>query len=218
MENTPDIRTDLPETFQGKIDKLPDQIKDYLKEFREDIVKEIVDQVSLTIVGEAYTCWDSLSTYFLSITLIFNEETTSNRPRKSQIKVRLKMRNEELTDQDIANLRENTKKQFKMSYVYGCIRGNYVHNDKKFKTTVWGKDNQEIQKILNTIMLITNQQLDPQCLSFTSGGAKRLSVSKRIIPLEGVELNPDNHKEPFNLKLRTAILLVNGLQKPIRIF
>lgn len=208
----------LPETLQQKLDDLLEKIKEHLKEFKEELIKEIVDQVSLTVVGEAYQSWDSLSTYFPALTFIFNEENASNRPRKSQIKVRLKMKNQELTDQDIAKLRENTKKSSQMRYSYGCVRGNYVHNDKKFKTTIWGKDDQEITNVLNQIMLITDQQLDKQCLSFTRGGTKRLNISKRVIPLDNVQLNPMDYREPFNLKLRSAVLLVNGLKSPIRIF
>ena len=62
-------------------------------------------ETSLHVVGESYYKWDSLTTYFRTLTFFFREINAEQYPRKSQVKVRLKQRNEELTELDIGKLK-----------------------------------------------------------------------------------------------------------------
>ena len=58
-------------------------------------------EVSLQIVGESYYKWDSISTYYPTVTFLFKEEGGLQYPRRSQIKVRLAKTNSEISEQDI---------------------------------------------------------------------------------------------------------------------
>ena len=53
----------------------------------------------------------------------------SPQKRKSQIKVRLKKKNEDLTEQDISIITRNVYNSRGISYNYGSTRGNYVSHD-----------------------------------------------------------------------------------------
>lgn len=67
-----------------------------------NLIKEIALEVSLQVVGESYYKWDSTSTYYPTLTFLY--------PRRSQIKLRLKQRNEEITPLAITKLKENCEK------------------------------------------------------------------------------------------------------------
>jgi hypothetical protein len=56
-------------------------------------------------VGESYFRFDSVSTYFPTVTFLFKETGTTPYAKRSQLKLKLKKRNEELTDQDVKSLK-----------------------------------------------------------------------------------------------------------------
>ena len=95
----------LPEILDNVIKRQLDDFKEYLNEFPErsnsgNSTKRY--EVSLQIVGESYYRWDSTSTYFPTLTFLFKEVEASQykSTRRSQIKVRLNKRNEDLTNKN----------------------------------------------------------------------------------------------------------------------
>lgn len=97
----------LPKTIESLLNKQLDDLKEFLNEWKEDLIQEIAQEVSLQIVGESYYKWDSVSTYFPTVTFLFKEQEVSQKPRRSQIKLRLPKKNEELTSDDIKKLKAN---------------------------------------------------------------------------------------------------------------
>lgn len=79
----------LPETIESLLDARFEDLKKYLSDWKSDLIKEIAQEVSLQVVGESYYKWDSISTYYPTITFLFKEQGVSQYPRKSQIKLRL---------------------------------------------------------------------------------------------------------------------------------
>ena len=59
-------------------------------------------------------------------------------------------------------------------------RGSYVSLDKRFRTTVFAKDQANINFILEKVLSVIKETFNPDLLSLTSIGCKRLSIHKRI--------------------------------------
>lgn len=168
-------------------------------------------------MGESYAKWDSISQYYPTIVFVFVEVTESNKPRKSQIKIRFNKTWQEITDKDIQNLTNKIKEYGNLGYTYGTTRGNYVSKDKRFKTTIYAKDKENISNILSKVLDVLPDKFDPGLLSLTILGSKRPSLTKRTKQLANIGLNTDNYNDEFSLKLKSANLLVNGVKKIIKL-
>lgn len=195
--------------------------KDFLEHFNreiEELPEKTGKETSLWVVGESYSKWDSVCSYFPSITFVFTEETSCNAPRKSQIKLRVNKPSSEWTDQDIEELRVKVLKNLNLSYNYGLTRGNYVSKDKRLKTTVFGSNETEVINILTKTFSVIEEIFDKDLLTITSGGKKRPSLTRRVIKLVDIDTNQANYNETFKVKLRRVTLMINGLNHPISLF
>lgn len=204
----------LPRRFEDLLKGQIKEFKTYLDEWKKDLIKEVAQEVSLQIVGESYYKWDSVTTYFPTITFLFKEVDVSQYPRKSQIKLRLSKRNEDLTKLDIDNLKKSCEAIMNSTYCYGTQRFNYVSPDKRFKTTVFGKNTSQIKILLSSLCKVINEPFDDRNLSITSSRT-RVNQTKRLLPLDNTDLNTISYHTSFNVKFRKAVLLVNGLKSPI---
>lgn len=204
----------LPKRFEELLEGRIKEFKGYLDEWEKELIKEVAEEVSLQIVGESYYRWDSVTTYFPTITFLFKEVGVSQYARKSQIKLRLSKRNEELTTLDIDNLKRSCNAILNSTYSYGTQRFNYVSSDKRFKTTVFGKNTPQIKKLLSSLFKVINDPFEEHNLSITSSRT-RVNQTKRLLPLDTTEVNPITYKASFKVKFRKAVLLVHGLKSPI---
>lgn len=75
----------LPSQFDNKDNHQLEQIKTFLNLWKKEYIIEIAQEVSLGVVGESYYKWDSVSTYYPTITFLFKETETSQYPRRSQV-------------------------------------------------------------------------------------------------------------------------------------
>lgn len=204
----------LPQTIESLLDAKFEDLKKYLSDWKADLIKEIAQEVSLQVVGESYYKWDSVSTYYPTITFLFKEQGVSQYPRKSQIKLRLSKRNEELTDLDIKKLRTNCSLIVNSTYCYGTQRFNYVSTDKRFKTTVFGDNSSQIKALFNSLFKVISEPFEERNLSITSSRS-RLNQTRRKSPLGDSDVNYISYNTPFVVKFKKAVLLVNGLKSPI---
>ena len=204
----------LPSKFDELLEKHLKEFKNYLDDWKKDLIKEVAAEVSLQVVGESYYKWDSVTTYFPTITFLFKETGVSQYARKSQIKLRLLKRNEELTQADIDKLRINCNTILNSTYSYGSQRYNYVSSDKRFKTTVFGENSTEIKGLLSSLCKVINEPFEERNLSITLSRT-RVNPNRRSSVLEGIELNTISYQGNFKVKFRKAVLLVNGLKSPI---
>jgi len=204
----------LPKTLEDLLDAKIEDLKKYLADWKTDLIKEIAQEVSLQVVGESYYKWDSVSTYYPTITFLFKEQDVSQYPRKSQIKLRLSKRNEDLTDFDIQTLRRNCNLIVNSTYCYGTQRFNYVSTDKRFKTTIFGSNASQIKELFNSLFKVINEPFEERNLSITTSRA-RTNETRRKTPLNGSDLNDTCYTSPFIVKFKKAVLLVNGLKSPI---
>ncbi len=138
----------LPKRFEELLEEQIKEFKSYLDEWKRILIKEVAQEVSLQIVGESYYRWDSVTTYFPTITFLFKEVGVSQYARKSQIKLRLLKRNEDLTTSDIDDLKKSCDAILNSTYCYGTQRFHYVSSDKRFKSTVFGKNTSQIKALL----------------------------------------------------------------------
>lgn len=94
------------------------------------------------------------------------------------------MRTEDFNDQVIEQLREKAQALAGLRHNHGVVRGNCVSSDKRFKTTVYGRDNDEIKDLYERIMPVIVERFEPNNLSYTSG-PRRVSITKRTRSLAG---------------------------------
>lgn len=70
----------------------------------EELSKKVAEEVSLQVVGESCYRWDSVPTCFPTLSFTFREIDVEQGPRRAQIKVRLKERNEEVEEAKVPPL------------------------------------------------------------------------------------------------------------------
>jgi hypothetical protein len=155
------IIQELTDQITASKTELSKQIQDFVdadakyKEELDKTLSELPDktaiETSLHVVGESYYRWDSVTTYFPTVTFLFREIGDTTYPRRSQIKVRLRQRNEELTELDIEKLKVSCQAVSTLRYTYGNTKINYVSSDKRFKTTMFAQDAPMAISILQNI-------------------------------------------------------------------
>lgn len=190
----------------------------YIDEKLKDLPEITAERTSLSVVGEAYTCFDSRRSYHPTLIFLFLEKTKAGYPRRSQIKLRLKKENSELTLGDQENLRISTASLKGLTYSHGTARGYYVAADKRYKTTLFATNKLEIEKVLTALLPIIGESYVEQLLSLTLNGKSRPSTTKRKFSLGKIPLNKTVYNENFLVELYRVKLLVNGLDRPISLY
>jgi conjugal transfer/entry exclusion protein len=170
---------DTTQKVKKKVDGFDEDFKKIKKDFKElnkkvktieksikKLPEETSDQVSFKVVGESYFRYDSTSSFYPTLFFRYKEDIEGPRARVSQIKMKLKKKGQEITDQDIENLKNRCQLIKDEKYKWGSIRGNYVSKDKRFKTTVFGKDQDSVKQILKAIMPLVDETFEEANLTF----------------------------------------------------
>lgn len=180
--------------------------------------KTIAYEASLVIVGEPYSRYDSISCYYLTLIFIFYEENPTLKPRRVQIKLRLKEKTEDLTTQRIEEIKAKVNKLSNLTFMADNTRANYVSADKRMKTTIYCEDVKNAKYILDKTLNAISDKFDETLLSTTTNGTNRPNLAKRKHPLANVDLNSINYNTSFKVKLHHANFLINGLRETIPIW
>ena len=126
--------------------------------------------------------------------------------------------NKNINESIIKKLKSNINGLKGLQYTSGASRGYYVSLDKRFKTTIYAKDEVNQKRLLVLLFSSINEKFDPNLLSTTTITQKRPSLLKINASLGNRSLNTTNYNENVELRLRKATLLVNGLEKPLELF
>lgn len=191
---------------------------EYWNDKTAKLPKLIASEASLAIIGEPYYRYDAISCYYPTICFIFYEVNPSTKPRRAQIKLRLKETTENLTTARITELKNKVSLCSNLIFTAGSTRANYVSADKRMKTTIYSKDASNARFILTSVFNLISDTFDESLLSITTNGTNRPNLSKRQNPLNNIGLNPSNYRDPFEVKLHQAHLVVNGLKEIIPIW
>ncbi|BDA51812.1 hypothetical protein COCOBI_pt-0960 (chloroplast) [Coccomyxa sp. Obi] len=171
----------------------------------------------MQIVGESYYWWDSVSTYLPTLCLVFCEINVEQGPRRTQIKVRLKEKNEEVGDAEINRLRSSCAALSSLTDTYGIVRANYVNHDKWFKTTVFCADPPNVERVLQPICGVIGDPYDDRNLSLPTA-RESPNYRKRTTSLADVPINTVNYHTTVVVKFYKVGLLINELSLPIVLF
>jgi hypothetical protein len=212
-----DLENLQKEIFQ-RFEKEKKEILEKIKEESKKFIEKTALEVSQLIVGESYYKWDSTSSYYPTVVFVFNEIVNAETPRRSQIKARLKKTSQELTSQDIEDLKKRVQNCKDWQYTYGLVRANYVSADKRWKSTVFIEKEEEATSIFEKIGEIIQEKINPKLISYTTLKEKRPRITTRITPLAEKGLNPSNYNSVFLLRLRKATLLVNNTERPYLLY
>ena len=210
-----DLDSDLSSELR-KLSKKVDDLSEQQKEYFDKLPRRLGEVVSDYVIGESYYRWDATSTYFCTLIFKFKETDVNAYARVSQLKVRLKQRNEEITDSDIKDLRSRATSLEGLSYTYGRIRAYYVSSDKRFKTSLFSNSREDANHILTETLSYINDGFDSKNVSFTDK-IERENKTSRKHSLDGVAINRYNYKVGIKQKLFKIVLLVNGISRPITI-
>lgn len=208
----------------SKIKSDLDQINKTLKEIKEEqenchkeLPRRVGEIVSDYVIGESYYRWDSTSTYFCTLIFKFKETNVETYAKVSQLKVRLKQKNEEITDSDIKDLRARAPGLEGLEYTYGRTRAYYVSPDKRFKTSLFSNSREDANFIYQKALSYINDSFDSKNVSYTEKIERQNNTSRKT-PLDGIPVNETNYKQPIHQKLFKIVLIVNGISKPITIY
>ena len=207
----------VTKNVENHVDSKFKEQTDFLKDVDEGLPSILTKEICCNIVGESYSKWDSISMYYPTLVFVFNEITENNKPRRSQIKLRFNKLSEQVTTQDLELLISRIKSQPTIQYVHGPVKGNYVSRDKRFKTTVFGKDSDSISSSLESLFVVIPEPFDKGLLSVTSIGKKRPSITKRSKDLFNLGLNLADYNQEFRMELKSVSILVNGISKIIKL-
>lgn len=183
----------------------------------QELSKTISNEVTNKIVGESYSKWNSVTSFYPTIVFIMKELTKIETPRRAQIKLRYNKEVDNITDKDIADLRQKVLNMSDLKYNYGTLRVNFVSKDKISKTTIYVSEKQDLIYLLTNICKVADISWDEKDLTFTYGH-RRSKITSRKIPLDDIFPNEVNYNQTFPLKLYKVVLLINGLEKPILIY
>lgn len=203
-----------------KVDAVSKNVADVQKqldELQKKLPGKVAEEVSLQVVGESYYRWDSVSTYFPTLSFLFREINVEAGPRRTQIKVRLKQRNQEIQDADVARIEASCASLDNLQYTYGTLRANYVNHDKRFKTTVFCQDVDNVDRVLKPICDVIGDPYERQNLSLTAARS-RSNPHRRTTPIAGVGVNSVLYQTTIIVKLYKVVLLINGAASPIVIY
>lgn len=215
----------LKKNIKNLTEKVSDQVIKSFEEFQKYTDKEFEDlpektglETSSLVVGQAYSRWDSITSYFPCLVLNFKDFSQTAKKRYSQVKLRLKTLSSDLTEKDILELRYKASLLKGLSYQNGPSRGYYISEDKRFKTTVYANSRGEQINLLQKIFPLIDEPFDSNLLSTTNLIAKRMDPRKRNKSLDTIPANAMDYNSDFGLRLLKVTLLVNGLAKPVEIF
>jgi uncharacterized protein YoxC len=208
---------DIEKAIDKYIDEHRDKLKQLIKDGSQEASPFISDLVSNKIVGESYSRWNSTVSFFPTIVFIMKEDTDELNCRRAQIKLRYYKRSEEITEQDIMDLKEKAKELGNFSYKYGILRVNFVSKNKQTKTTIYAFDKQEALRVLTCLCAFVGVSWDENDLTYTLGN-RRDSITRRSSSLDNIEPKTDNYNAVFKLTIFKVSLLVNGLERQIILY
>ena len=169
------------------------------------------------VVGESYYRYDSTHTYNPTVVFKFREVGASTYPRVSQIKLRYPNSNQELEENEVLRLRQGCQKAVGLQYEYGTERCNYVAPRGRSKTTIFAAERSSAERVLTSLLPLVEDAFDPDYLSVTID-RKRPNLSARRLRLLESEPQVARDRGTFTMELCKAVLLVNGLAKPVLLF
>lgn len=211
---------DYSESFL-KADKLlkeiPEEWEEIIKLILELIGEELIEEFASRVVGMSYSRWDNTANYYPTVTFIFREVTEGNKPRTSQIQLKWKRDPASITDAEVTALKLKIEEKLPITYNHGTIRSNYVQKDKSWKTTIFCDSKTEALPLLRILGGFLGEQIEPNQFSYTESG-NRATRTRRREPLDGITPEFIDYQLKFPVELYRAVLMINGLRKPLRLY
>lgn len=197
--------------------KVETRIKDSLVPFLPIFAQQVADFVSICIVGTSYYKWDSENSYYPTLVFLFAEEGIDSQKRHTQIKAKLPYRTEDLPQDIVSVLRKRIQSVGTFKYIRGNVRANFVHPDKKWKTTFFVKNRTFARNLLNYISKILGIAPAYEGLSYTEG--RQPSTHTRLIKdLDEIKYRRNFIEGEYSISLFRIVLLVNNANNPVIIW
>lgn len=200
-------------TTTQQLEELEEKLMEVIKKTFTKLKEDFLEEVALRIVGESYYRWDNMSHYYPTCIFVFIQLNTERTPKRSQIKTRLPVVNDQYTDKYQKALKDRVLRNTDLHYSHGNQRATFVSETKNFKTTVFFENAGEVTQLFIRLCSIIQTPFSEKQLSITlSGPRKRIDLNKPEIT--HLNNNPLNYHVPVPLTLYRVAVLINGSEKP----
>ena len=176
-----DLKKDIANLNKNVLD-LTKQEQECCDEMPDRLAKIVGDH----IIGQSYFRFDSTSTYFPTLIFKFKEINVDQYARTSQLKIRLKQRTEDLTQEDINVLRVNCENLGPIKYTYGRVKAYWVNLDRRFKTAIYVDKRETANFVMSSVLSVISESFDDKNFSYTEG-IQRQNTTKRKNPLDNIK-------------------------------
>ena len=202
-------------------DNLKKDIKDALNEWfdnkKSELYKEIVEEISSNIVGESYIKYDSDNLYMPTLIFKYKNENTNEKRRYSQIKLRLNLKPDEITDNVVDYLKIKILALSNTTYNSGNLRCVYVSEKRLFKTTLFTESKEDILNLFSKLMPLTKTNFVKENISYTENSKRNYNIRKKE-PLQNTNLNHFEKLIPQKMILNSVFLQINGLDRQVKLY
>lgn len=208
---------DLQSHFDAALDTARKDAVKYADQTKKDVIKEVCEEVPNRVVGESYFRYNSTSSFYPTLSLIFLEETENNAPRRAQMRIKIDKTSEEIDQAFIDHIKRTLESEYNKGFEYGAVRACYVSSDKRFKNTMFVKTKQDAVNTLKALYELVGLPFDINNLSVTEG-RNRKPITRRTRALAGVQPLVQDYQANFRVNLYRVVIQVNGLEKPVLIY
>ena len=210
-----------PKNIKPALDNFKNKIKEAIKEWFEDTDEEIYknssDYICDKIVGESYIKYDGSSLYMPTLIFKYKNKTIVDKRKYAQIKIRLNLANDDITDKVVNDLRQQIIQLSDFSYFSGNLRCLYVSQNRLFKTTVFCSDKKDAISLFQKLIPISKTSFLENNFSFTEN-SKREHFQRKKQPLKNTNLNPSLKAYKSEMMLSSVFLQINGLDRQIKLY
>lgn len=208
---------DIQKHFDGALKKAREDAVKYADETKKEVIDTICEEIPNRVVGESYFRYNSTSSFYPTMSLVFLEETQNNNPRRAQMRIKIDKTSEQVDQKFIDHIKSTLQSLHDKGFEYGPVRACYVSTDKRFKNTMFVKTKQDAINTLTALYEMVGLPFDENNLSVTEG-RNRKSITRRTTSLDGVPPFVQNYNEHFRVNLYRVVIQVNGLARPILIY
>lgn len=158
-----------------------------------------------------------MALYMPTLIFKYKNKNKEEKRRYSQIKLRLNLRPEDITDSVVDDLKIKIQSISNFTYNFGNLRCVYVSEKRLFKTTLFTTSKEDIIKLFDQIIPITKTEFLKTNISYTENSKRNYNIRKNQ-PLKNTNLNKFEKFYSQEMVLNTVFLQVNGLDRQIKLY
>ena len=213
-----DLENNIKEFLNKNLKKyIMDGLDEWLSKNKKMLYEELVEQICCNIVGESYIKYDGDNLYMPTLIFKYKNKNNYEKRRYSQIKLRLNLKPEDITDNIVDDLRLKIQSIAHITYNFGNLRCLYVSEKRLFKTTLFTSSKDDIINLFDKIIPITETKFLKENISYTENSKRDYDIRKKQ-PLKDTNLNKFEKFSLQEMTLNSVFLQINGLDRQVKLY